>query len=139
MKAGATGNITPAEGKTSSEWVRWSVPKVAPAAATPLLLKGYLYLFDRQGGLVTCLDAGTGEQQYKERLPGARAIWASPWSYNDKVFAIDEEGTTHVIQAGRNFKVAGRMKLGADTYWSTPAISSHTLFVRGVDTLYAIK
>ena len=139
VKAGATGDISLEEGKTSNMWVLWSVPKVAPAAATPLLLSGNLYLFDRQGGLVTCLDAKTGKQHYKERLPGAKAIWASPWSYEGKVFAIDEDGVTHVIEAGTSFKVAGKNPLGADIYWSSPAIAGGSLFVRGVDTVYAVK
>lgn len=139
VKAGAEGDISLEEGKTSNEWVQWSAPKVAPAAATPLLVNGNLYLFDRQGGLVTCLDAKTGKQHYKERLPGAKAIWASPWSYDGKVFAIDEDGVTHVLEAGNSFKVVGKNPLGADVYWSTPAIAGGGLFVRGVDTLYAVR
>ena len=139
IKAGASGDISLKEGETSSDYVAWSVAKAAPAAASPLLVEGFLYLFERQGGLVSCLDAKTGKVQFKERLPGAKAIWASPWSYAGKVFAIDEEGTTHVLKAGPGFKVLGKNPLSTDVYWSTPAIAGGNLFLRGVDNLFCVK
>jgi outer membrane protein assembly factor BamB len=133
------GNISLAEGKTSNEWVIWSAPKSAPAAASPLLVDGYLYLFERQGGLVSCLNAKTGKLEYKERIPGAKAFWASPWSYGGKVFGIDEDGTTYVLEAGPKFKVIRKNTLSPDVYWSSPAVAGGQLFLRGVDNLFCIK
>ncbi len=138
VKAGASGDISLKEGNLSNEWVAWSAPKVAPAAASPLLYEGNLYLFDRNGLMVTCLDAKTGKVHYKERL-NAKQIWASPWAHNGLVFAIDEGGVTHVLKAGNQFKVVRKNSLTPDVYWSSPALAGGNLFLRGVDQLFCIK
>ena len=84
-------------------------------------------------------SARTGKAAYtKERIPGARAFWASPWAYDGKVFCLDDGGTTHVLQAGPAFKVLGKNTLN-DQCWATPAVAGGSLIVRGVDSVYCIK
>ena len=140
MKAGATGDITPKEGKKSSDGIVWSVAKAATSAASPVIYDGLIYCFERQGGLVSCYDAKTGEAKYsKERITGAGAFWASPWAYDGKIFAIDETGATHVLKAGGTFDVLRKNTLGKDMYWSSPAVAGGSLFLRGVDSLYCVK
>ena len=104
-----------------------------------LVYQGYVYILEQNGGMVTCYDAGTGKAAYtKERIPGARAFWASPWAYDGKVFCLDDSGTTHVLQAGATFKVLGKNTLD-DQCWATPAVAGGSLIVRGVDNIYCIK
>ena len=74
-----------------------------------------------------------------ERVPNARAFWASPWSAGGFVYALDEGGTTHVLKAGDAFEVVRANPLPKDVYWATPAASGGTLVVRGVDTLVGIR
>src|SRR5262249_44100820 len=76
VKAGASGDVTPKRGQTTSAGVAWSQSRGGPSMASPLVYKGYLYVLEQNGGLVTCYDARTGKQAYRERLPGARAFWA---------------------------------------------------------------
>jgi outer membrane protein assembly factor BamB len=141
VKAGATGDITPKAGATSSAGVAWGVPKVWPAAASPLAYMGKVYLLDRQGGMVSCFDAKTGAADYaRERIPQAKAFWASPWGADGKVFCLDESGATYVLKAGKDFEVVGVNKLGGEElFWATPAASDGQLFIRGVDRLYCIE
>ena len=128
------------EGQTSNAGVAWMVAKAWPASASPVVYRGHIYLLDRQGGMVTCIDAKTGKAEYtRERIPGAKAFWASPWAADGKVFCLDEDGVTHVVKAGPSFEVLGKNALGKDVYWSTPAAAGGALFVRGVDSLYCIK
>ena len=140
IKAGATGDISLKPGETSNAGVAWSVARGAPGAASPLIYDGYVYAFERNGGLVSCFEAKTGKAAYsKERISNAGEFWASPWAYDGKIFCIDGNGTTHVLKAGPSFEALGKNTLGKDVYWSSPAIAAGSLFVRGVDSLYCIK
>jgi outer membrane protein assembly factor BamB len=140
VKTGATGDITPKAGEATSTGVTWSVPRVWPAAASPLAYRGKVYLLDRQGGMVSCYDAKTGKADYaKERIPLAKAFWASPWADDGKVFCLDEDGQTHVLKAGPAFEVLTVNKLDKELFWATPAAAGGALFVRGIDSLYCVK
>ena len=87
---------------------------------------------------MTCSDAKTGEQVYRERIPDARAFWASPWAGDGKVFCLDDAGSTHILQAGPQFKVIGKNSID-EMCWASPAAADGTLVVRGVDHLFCIK
>lgn len=139
VKAGASGDITPKDGASTSTGVAWSQPKAGPAMASPLVYQGYVYILEQNGGMVSCYDAKTGKPAYqRERLPGARSFWASPWGSDGKVFCLDDAGTTHVLQAGPEFKVLGKNSLDA-MVWASPAIAGGALFLRSVDHVYCIK
>ncbi|MCI0705051.1 MAG: PQQ-like beta-propeller repeat protein [Planctomycetia bacterium] len=140
VKAGATGDISLKAGTTSNDGIAWSVPRAWPGSASPVVYDGYVYAVEQQGGLVSCYEAKTGKAAYtRERIPGARAFWASPWAADGKIFCLSEDGTTHVIKAGKDFEVLTVNKLGRDMYWSTPAAANGALFIRGVDVLYCLS
>jgi outer membrane protein assembly factor BamB len=136
VKAGASGDITLKEGTTSNDGVAWKLPQAGPPTASPLLYEGRLYILE-QAGMLSCYDAKTGKQVYKERLPGARGFTSSPWAYEGKVFCLDQGGQTYVVKAGPAFKLLGRNKLD-EMCWSSPAVAGGALFLRGVDHLYCI-
>ncbi len=138
VKAGATGDITPRPGVTATEAVAWLLPKAGPLAASPLLYEGHLYILEQHLGLVSCYDAATGKQVYRERLPQARGFLASPWAYQGRVFCLDEDGLTFVLGAGPVFHVLGKNQLG-ETSWASPALAGDTLYLRTIDHLYCIK
>jgi hypothetical protein len=87
---------------------------------------------------LSCYDTETGTRLYKERLPNAGSIAASLWIANNELYALDELGTTHVIETGPEFKVNRRNTID-DLFWSTPAVFSDTLLLRGADHLYCIR
>jgi outer membrane protein assembly factor BamB len=138
VKAGAAGDITLKSGATSNDGVAWQLPQAGPPTPSPLLYEGYLYILEDRGGLVSCYDAASGKQVYKERLPGARGFTSSPWAYDGKVFCLNDGGTTHVIQAGAQFKVVGTNTI-EEMCWSSPAVAGGALFLRTVDHLYCIR
>ncbi len=70
VKAGAEGDITPAEGETTSMGVIWSDSASLLANPSPLLYEGLIYLVSSRGGTVICLDAASGEQVYQEKIGG---------------------------------------------------------------------
>ena len=137
VKAGASGDITPAAGASSSDGVAWRCPEAGIQMASPIVCRGYIYLFERRLSIVHCIDAKTGERMFRERVPGARPFWASPWLFDGRVFAPDDAGTVHVIEPGRELNVLRRNEIG-ERVWSTPAMANGSLFLRGIENLYCI-
>jgi outer membrane protein assembly factor BamB len=138
VKAGASGDITLKKGATANEGIVWYQAKAGPQTASPLLYEGWLYILDERGGFLNCYDAQTGEQAYKERLPGARGFTSSPWAAGGKIFCLDDVGTTYIVQAGKEYKFIGKNTI-EEMCWSSPAVAAHALFVRTVDHLYCIQ
>src|SRR5262249_9003468 len=135
---GAAGDITLKAGAKSNDGVAWKLPQAGPSTASPLLYEGYLYVLEERGGLLSCYDAKTGKQQYKERLPDAGGFTSSPWACAGKVFCLDDSGTTHVVAAGPKFQLLSQNALD-ERCWSSPAVAGDALFVRTVDHLYCIR
>jgi outer membrane protein assembly factor BamB len=139
VKAGASGDITPQSGKSTSAGVVWSKPKAGIAMASPLLYQGHIYAVDRRAGLASCYDAATGKTAYyREQLPNGKALWATPWAYDNRIFCLDEAGTTHVLKAGSEFEVLDTNVLG-EKFWSSAAMSDGSIILRGVDYVYCIR
>jgi outer membrane protein assembly factor BamB len=107
---------------------------------TPVIYDGVIYVLTEKG-ILSAHDAKNGKQIYKSRVhPEARNFTASPWAYRDAVFMINEEGTTFVIEAGDEMKVAGINRLGEDEFvQATPAISGDRLLIRTQSKLYSIR
>ncbi len=138
VKAGASGEITPTGSDDTSQGVAWTVDRAGPPMASPLLYRGNLYVLDQRGGLLSCFDAKTGKQHYKQRITGAKGFTSSPWAGDGKVFCLDESGQTFVIEAGDELKLLATNKLD-DMFWSSAAFAGDNLLLRGIDRLYSIK
>jgi len=132
VKAGAKGELS-----SSSDSMAWSSRSGGPSTSTPILYKGYLYIVDGRGS-VTCYEARSGKQSYKERLTGARSFTSSPWACNDKIYFLDDNGQTFVVKAGTEFKLLETNNIG-EMCWSSPALTGDALLLRSVDRLYCIK
>ncbi len=137
VRAGAAGNITPPEGETKSEYVVWSDTASSLANPSPLLVEGLLYLVGSRGGIVTCLDAASGELVYQEKMEGAAGCWATPWAHGDRIYFTDEKGTTRVFKAGRTFEPVGENILD-DKFWTSVAITGDAYLMKGSGKLYCI-
>jgi len=55
-----------------------------------------------------------------------------------KIYCCDENGLTHVIQAGPEFKVLAQNNLN-EMSLATPAIAGNKLFVRTLSHLYCLQ
>jgi outer membrane protein assembly factor BamB len=137
VKPGGSGDITPPEDARSSRYVAWKIPRSGIQMASPVYCDGHLYLLERRSSLLHCVDAETGATAYRQRMSDARAFWASPWTCRDKIFCLDESGTTYVLQSGPKLRILGKNRLNEQS-WSTPAIADNALFLRTIDRLYCI-
>ena len=90
-------------------------------------------------GFLACHDARKGTQVYaRQRVSSdSSGFTASPWAYNNKIFALSEDGDTFVIQAGPEFKLLGKNSLGEMTL-ATPAVARSSLIIRTQSKLYRI-
>lgn len=139
IKAGALGEISLKEGETANDFVVWSVPESGIAMASPVIHKGLVYIVERNRGQIFCYDITNGEAIYPAtKISEAKAFWASPWVFDNKIYCLDEKGTTHVIQAGKTFKELGKNKLN-DVFWASTAIAKNSYIFRGEKGIYCIR
>lgn len=138
VKAGGEGDITPAEGETTSSHVVWKVENPGLGNPSPLLYEGRIYLVNSRGGEVNCLSAATGENIFKQKAEQTGACWATPWVGNGKIFFYDERGNTHILKAGDVFEEVGRNKLD-DKFWASPAITKESYIFRGARKIFCVK
>lgn len=138
IKETATGDITPAEGATTSEYVAWSVPKGGGYMCTPLVYRDHTYIVTYQG-ILSVFDAKTGERKYQQRLleNTASAFTSSPVANDGKVYVASEDGQMIVLKAGPVFEKIATNDMGASVL-ATPAISEGRLFVRTQGMVMAI-
>ena len=139
IRPGAKGDISLKAGESSNEAIVWSLPQGGPYNPSPLVYGGFYYtLYDR--GFLTCHDARTGKEIYgKQRLDReTQAFTASPWAYNSKIFCLSEDGDCFVVEAGAEFRLAGKNSLGEFTM-ATPAIARGGLVIRTAEAVYRIE
>lgn len=138
VKSGAEGDVTPAEGATTSTGVAWIFPEAALGNSSPLLYNGFIYVIASRGGEIRCIKAADGSLAFKDRVAGLGAVWASPWGYDGRVWLYDENGNTYTLQAGDTFKYEQKNRLD-DKIWASVAITGDAYIFRGVRKLYCIK
>ena len=137
LRPGASGDISLKEGQTSNEFIVWSQPRGGTYLPTPVAYEGGIYALT-ETGILTRFDAKTGEQTYKSRLGPGAFFTTSPWAYNGKLFCLDEEGQTHVIAAGKEFKLLHVNALD-EMAQATPALVGERLLIRTESRLYSIR
>jgi outer membrane protein assembly factor BamB len=137
LRAGASGKVALAPGKQSSDFVAWSLPITGNRMASPLVYQNCLYVLEQRGGIVRCLDVATGKEHYRRRAQGASGFVASPMAADGKVYCVDQDGRTTVLEAGPKVKHVSSNELG-EMCWATAGVAGNRLLIRTVDHLYCI-
>jgi outer membrane protein assembly factor BamB len=131
VKLGGTGDLT------SSPFIAWRYEKGTAYVPSPILYGDYLYLMTDRG-ILTCLDAKTGEVKYEGgRVPIPATFTASPVAFDGKILLTSEDGDTFVLKAGPVHEVVRTNSLGEPIY-ASPAIAAGKIFIRGEKHLYCI-
>lgn len=121
-------------GDVTDTHVAWRTKRGAPNTPS-LLLVGSDLVMVADSGVATCVDAKTGERRWQQRLNGAYS--ASPLLADDRLYFLNERGTTTVLRAGDKFDKLAENALGERTL-ASPAVDDGAVYIRGEKHLYRI-
>ncbi len=124
-----------ADGKHPAEIV-WKYTRNVPTAPSPILVGEELYFISDQGGLITCLDAKTGDFHWRERAGGSK-YWGSPLYGDGKLYFHSQDGRTLVLRPGKEFDLLAENQLD-DEIMASSAAAHDSLFIRTATALYRI-
>jgi outer membrane protein assembly factor BamB len=127
VKPGGSGELPPSA-------VVWRTKDSTPDSPCPVVTQGLLFVVS-DNGIAQCLDAGTGEAKWKERLPGDYK--ASPLAAEGRVYFLSLDGRCTVVAAAAKFEKLAENRL-ADELIASPAVSDGKLFLRGRKALYCL-
>ncbi len=123
---------------TDSDKIAWSRKRDTPYCPSALLYKDRLYFNKTNGGILTVLDATSGEPLIEAtRMPGIRGLYASPVAAEGKIYFTSRDGTTLVIDDGPELNVLATNELDEPVN-ASPALVGKELFIRTADHLYCI-
>jgi outer membrane protein assembly factor BamB len=133
VKLGGTGDLT------GTEAVVWQNQKGNAYTPSPVLAGGKLYVLT-DSGMLSCFDAKTGTAFYQQqRLPKPYNFKASPVAAGGKLYLASEEGDVIVVKLGEKFEVAATNTLDGQIFIASPAVIDGEIYLRGQNTLFAIK
>jgi outer membrane protein assembly factor BamB len=115
----------------------WRIHRNTPDVPSPLIHDGYVYLCGERG-ILHCLDAKTGQDDYEPEQLHKMIYRASPVYADGKIYLLARDGVTTVIKPGPKFEKLAENKLDDETSASI-AISNGRIYIRGWKTLYAIS
>jgi len=127
VRVGGRGDVTRTH-------VAWTVTRGAPYTPSPLLVGDELY-YVSDTGVLTCVDARSGQVLWQQRLGGNYS--ASPVLADGRVYVLSEEGMTTVFAPGKVFNRLATSRLDGTTLASI-AVSDRSLYIRSDTHLYRI-
>jgi outer membrane protein assembly factor BamB len=114
----------------------WEQKKNVPMLPSFVLANHLLFMVTEKG-IAQCLDPKDGNILWTERLEGTFS--ASPIATADgKVYFLNEDGDTSVIEAAREFKEVATNTLSDGPCQASAAVSNGRLFIRTAKKLYCI-
>ena len=120
---------------TQTPRVAWKHSRNVPTMSSPIYAAGRLY-FNSEYGIVTCLDAESGERLGRRRVGGEYC--ASPILVGDRIYLVGRDGSCPVIGAEPDLPMLAENRL-EDEFYASPVVVGTALFLRGRRALYRIE
>lgn len=137
IRPGASGDISLAPGKESSEQIAWAKMKGGPYMPTPVVYGDFMYIVSNNG-ILAVHNAKTGERVYQQRLGDKGGAYsASPVASDGKIYFTSEDGEIYVVKAGPKYELLASNTVG-EVCMATPAISDGMLIVRTMKQVLGI-
>jgi len=119
--------------------LRWRRDRDTPYVASPLLYRGSLYVFKHLQGIMTALDATTGDVRYGPvRINEIPDLYASPVAVDGRIYVAGRDGAIVVFRHGPAFEPLAVNRLD-DGFDASPAIVGDELYLRGRNALYRVS
>src|SRR5262245_38807021 len=132
LKAGGKGDVS--ESHLVWKWDNDGGPDVP----SPVSDGKYFYMV-ADGGLITCIEAKSGQKIYgPQRLGVGATIDSSPLLADGKLYITGENSAPVVLAAGPEFKELARNELDGSWTMSSIAVAGQRLFIRTGTHLYCI-
>ena len=138
IKPGASGDISLKPGESGNQFIAWWHPRASGYTPSALVHNDRAYVI-HDTGILTVLDARTGQLVYKVRVGGGgQTFSASPIAAGSRVLLLTEEGTTFVLDSGAEYKEVAKNDLG-EMSLASPAVAGNALYIRTETKLYKIE
>ena len=125
---------TDGRGDVTRTHVAWTMTRGAPYTPSPILVGDELY-YVSDTGVLTCVDAKTGQMLWQQRVGGNYS--ASPVFADGRIYVLSEEGMTTVFAPGKAFQRLAVNRIDGTTLASI-AVSDGSLFIRTDTHVYRI-
>jgi len=122
------------KGNVKDSHVAWSFFQRTPKRSSPVVANGLLFMAN--DGVLSCVDAKTGEKKWAERAGGEYS--ASLLAAGDRVYCFDEVGLCTVVKAAPVFEVLAANQLN-EGFMASPAVSGKALILRTKTHLYRVE
>lgn len=132
--SGGGGNHLVAVKPGSEPKEQYRLERSAPYVPTSVVVDDLIFSAG-DNGVVTCLDAQSGDSHWSRRVSGG--ISSSPIVVGDKLLTISMDGEATILRASKDYEKLGSVDLGGPVQ-STPAFSGGTLLLRVDDRLMAL-
>ena len=129
IKPNGSGDITETH-------IEWKETKRMPPRASPIIIKGLLFVVDRNG-YISCIEAKTGKSIWQKRMKGRFS--ASPILANNLIYFFNEDTVCTIIKPTRELEIVTENKLSSDKLMATPAFDENSIYIRTENNLYKIK
>ncbi len=129
VKLGGHGRLDPATATA------WKYTDSTPDTCCPVVAGDAVYIVS-DNGIATCLDARTGQRDWRNRL-ASRNFKSSPLAADGHVYFLGHDGQCTVVEASANFGPSRQNSLD-DEFTASPAVSNGRIYLRGKKALYAI-
>lgn len=123
-------------GDVTDTHVKWSTNSNVPHTPSLIGFDSKLLMVNDTGGIVSCLDALSGRELWKERVGGNFS--ASPLLVDSKLYLLDEEGTCSVLDVSGEPQELAKNRIG-ERCLSSFAVIDNDLLLRSENALYRIS
>lgn len=123
------------KGDVTASHTVWKSDSNVPKKPSLVLVDDNIFMVS-DSGIASCLDAKTGKQHWRERMPGKFS--ASPLFADGKVYFFSQEGKVTVIEASSSFKKIATSELESG-FMASPAVVGDSMFLRTEKHLYRIE
>jgi outer membrane protein assembly factor BamB len=131
VKLGGSGDVT------GTPQIAWTYEKGTAYVPSPILVGDYLYLMT-DAGIMTCLDARTGDVRYEGgRPPAPGRFMASMVAVNGTLLQTSDAGDVFVVRAGPRHEVLRTNSIG-EPITASPAIADGRIYLRTEQHLFAV-
>ncbi|TWU23829.1 outer membrane protein assembly factor BamB family protein [Bythopirellula polymerisocia] len=122
-------------GDVTESHISWNTGKAVPERSSLIVANDRLYMTS-DSGVLSCLDALTGESIWVKRLTGE--YWASPLLAGENLYFFSKDGKVSVIAAADEYRLVAENQF-SDGFNASPAVIDDAIILRSFTHLYRIE